>query len=254
MAAGYSYNDWPANSDPSAIGIDSGFGASVGAPGFGSGGYVGGVKSGDVTTVFRYLIDALQEIEPMMYDDGGNGYGCWGYSYRDNVNNPGQLSCHASGTAIDYSAPRHPNGTSTGPNGGGGWTGDQYRAIMAILDGPLQGCISWLTSNDPMHFEIDADADQLARVAESLGGASPSPSPEPEPIKDDDMPRRIVTVYDNELNAVAQALDGPTGVVVLFNPDELAMVQAVIDDDTMVNQTQIDAYNEVLRRGVNGRY
>ena len=39
------------------------------------------------------------------------GYGCWGYEFRANVNNPSQLSCHASGTAIDYNANRHPNGT-----------------------------------------------------------------------------------------------------------------------------------------------
>jgi len=199
MAGGNSYNGWPASDSPSAIGIDKGFGASVGAPGFGSGGYVGGLKAGDVATVFSYLIGRLdREVEAMMDGDNGeNGYGCWGYSYRANVNNPSQLSCHASGTAIDYNAPRHANGTSTGPNGGGGWTGAQYNAIQAILNGPLQGCIRWLTSNDPMHFEIYGNASMVAGVAASLGGSVP-------PSTD-----WFDTVTKDEMQAMLDATIGP---------------------------------------------
>jgi hypothetical protein len=142
------------------------------------------MKSGDVSTVFVYLVTRLHnEVEPMMSEGSNLGYGCWGYSYRANVNNPSSLSCHASGTAIDYNAPKHPNGTSTGPNGGGGWSGSQYNAIKAILNGPLQGGVKWLTSNDPMHFEIGVNASTLAGIAASLGGVTPIP-PEPE----DDMP------------------------------------------------------------------
>ena len=184
MSSGTSYNGWPANSDPNAIGIDKNWGSKVGAPPFGSGGFSGGMKSGDVSTVFVYLVTRLHnEVEPMMSEGSNLGYGAWGYSYRANVNNPSTLSCHASGTAIDYNAPKHPNGTSTGPNGGGGWSGSQYNAIKAILNGPLQQGIKWLTSNDPMHFEIGVGAQKLASIAASLGGVTPIP-PEPE----DDMP------------------------------------------------------------------
>jgi len=199
VSGGNSYNGWPANSDPGAIGIDTKFGSKVGAPAFGSGGYAGGMKSGDVSTLFVYLINALQPIEPMMNQSGGNGYGCWGYSYRANVNNPSTLSCHASGTAIDYNAPKHPNGTSTGPNGGGGWTGSQYNAIKSILGGPLQGAIKWLTSNDPMHFEIGANASKVAQVAASLGGSTP-PQPGPTPIPEDDDDMRYQLVRANSGN------------------------------------------------------
>jgi len=253
MSAGNSYNGWPANSDGNAIGIDTQFGKKVGAPPFGSGGYAGGMKSGDVSTLFIYLINRLHnEVEPMM-NQGGNGYGCWGYSYRANVNNPSQLSCHASGTAIDYNAPKHPNGTSTGPNGGGGWSGSQYNKIRDILAGPLQGAIRWLTSNDPMHFEIYGNSSKVASVAKSLGGGGtpvpPTPTPEPpKPEPEDDMPRRILTVYDAKMNPLGQALDGPTGVITLANPDEANAVQAVIDNDNMVNGAQIDIYNAVLAR------
>jgi len=186
MASGNSYNGWPANSDPNAIGIDTNWGAKVGAPAFGSGGYAGGMKSGDVSTLFVYLVNRLHnEVEPMMNQSGGNGYGCWGYSYRANVNNPSSLSCHASGTAIDYNAPKHPNGTSTGSNGGGGWTGSQYNQIQAILQGPLQGGISWLTSNDPMHFEIQGSASKIASIAASLGGSTGGGG-QPQPPEDDE--------------------------------------------------------------------
>lgn len=204
-----SYNGWVA--PPAAL--DSQFGKMVGAPPFGSGGYAGGMASGDVSVVMAYLIGRLHnEVEPMMTDPstGQLGYGCWGYSYRDNVNNPGQLSNHASGTAIDYNAPRHPNGTSTGPNGGGGWTGDQYRAIRAILDGPLQGSVNWLTSNDPMHFDIRVNASTLAKVAASLGGSTPTPVPPPtdwfDMATEDDLNRIVAAQIAAAIPAIAVAV------------------------------------------------
>lgn len=189
-----SYNGWPASSDPNAIGIDKNF-SVCGTKPFGNGGYAGGMKSGDVSTVFKYLITRLHnEVEPMMTEGGPVGYGCWGYSYRANVNNPSQLSCHASGTAIDYNAPKHPNGTSTGPNGGGGWSGSQYNKIKSIL-GEI-GVISWLTSNDPMHFEIKGNASQVAEAARRLGGSTPEPTPEPEPEEEDMSPAVVIKDAD----------------------------------------------------------
>lgn len=189
MSSGTSYNGWPANSDPNAIGIDKNWGAKVGAPPHGSGGYAGGMKSGDVSTVFVYLVNRLHnEVEKMMSDTGPLGYGCWGYSYRANVNNPSTLSCHASGTAIDYNAPKHPNGTSTGPNGGGGWSGSQYNQIKGILN--EIGVISWLTSNDPMHFEIKGSTSQVAAAAARLGSGSGGGD-------DDDMDEATFKKYMN---------------------------------------------------------
>jgi len=197
-----SYNGWAASPDAGSIGIDTGF-SVLGTRPFGNGGYAGGMKSGAVSTVFKYLITRLHnEVEPMMTEPGTGklGYGCWGYQYRANVNNTSVLSCHASGTAIDYNAPKHGNGTSTGPNGGGGWSAAQYRKILGIL-ADCGGVIKWLTGNDPMHFEISGSAAQVAAAAARLGGipakpdqpttpttptapTTPTPIPEPE---DDDM-------------------------------------------------------------------
>jgi hypothetical protein len=162
------------------------------------------------------------------------------------VNNPTQLSCHASGTAIDWNAPDHPNGS------GGTFTDAQVGTIYQIL-AEVEGAVSWLQGYDEMHFEICVDATTLAGVAARLGaGPTPPTPPDPEPPEppelEDDMPRRIITVYDND-SAVGMALDGPTGVVGLNNEHELNCVKAVIGEDSVANSTEILRYNEVLARG-----
>lgn len=164
MSSGYSYNGWPANSDPSAIGVVQ------------SQWFPGGAKAGDVTTVLAYVARQLDaRVEAIV------GGFCWGYTYKQNVNNPSSLSCHASGTAIDYNAPYHPNGS------GGTFTDAQVGTIYAILD-EVQGAVDWLEGYDEMHFEIAVGADDLAIVAASLGGGTgPAPSPIPIPAEDDTM-------------------------------------------------------------------
>lgn len=238
MSSGTSYNGWPANSDPSAIGIDSKFGASVGAPGYAEGGYVGGLKAGDVSTLFRYLIAELQQIDPPGPSEHA-GYGCWGYSYRANVNNPSQLSCHASGTAIDWRAPWHPNGTSTGPNGGGGFSGSQYSAIRAVLDGPLQGAISWLTSNDPMHFEIKGSSSKVAQVAASLGGSTPPPSQDWfDMATEADLARIVGEQIDARLGTIGVAV-WTTGI------NERGAANAMLNQASAMAQAAADALSHI---------
>lgn len=154
MSSGYSYNGWPANSDPAAIGVVQ----SLWFP--------GGVKAGDVTTVFRYLAEQFNaRVEPIV------GGWCWGYTYKQNVNDPSSLSCHASGTALDVNAPDHPNGS------GGTFTDSQVGVIYAILD-ECAGAVSWLQGYDEMHFEIQVGAADLAAIAATLptGGGTPPPN------------------------------------------------------------------------------
>ena len=159
-----SYNGWPASPDKGAIGVVQ------------SEWFPGGAKQGDVTTVLRYVAEQLHaRVEGIV------GGWCWGYNYRANANNPNSLSCHASGTAIDFNAPEHPNGVA------GTWTDAQRGEIYAILD-EVQGAVHWLDgvdggTADEMHFEICVDANTLARVAREL----PSTQPEPEPEGDKPM-------------------------------------------------------------------
>jgi hypothetical protein len=156
MSSGTSYNGWPASDDRSAIGV---------VP---SEMFPGGVKSGDVATVLGYVMRQLDaRVEPIV-----NGW-CWGYTYKQNVNNPSQLSCHASGTAGDFNAPDHPNGSSDT------FTDEQVGVIYQILD-EVQGGVSWLQGYDEMHFEICVDAGTLAGIAAGLpaGGGGPPPGPD----------------------------------------------------------------------------
>lgn len=155
VAGGYSYNGWPASDNASAIGVNTSWTPLPGIT------FPGGIKGGDVEVVFTYLVVELNKIEACI--KGWN----WGWSYRANVNNPSQLSCHASATAIDYNAPNHPNGTSTGPNGGGGWSSTEYSKVQKVLS-YLEGVVSWLTGNDPMHFEIEGSAADVKRVADKI--------------------------------------------------------------------------------------
>jgi hypothetical protein len=153
MSSGTSYNGWPASDDRSAIGV---------VP---SDWFPGGVKAGDVSTVLGYVMRQLDaRVEAIV--DGWN----WGYTYKANVNNPSQLSCHASGTAGDFNAPSHPNGSS------GTFSDEQVGVIYQILD-EVQGSISWLSGYDEMHFEVCVGAGDLAIVAASLPGSTPPPDP-----------------------------------------------------------------------------
>lgn len=163
MAAGSSYNGWPADPDRASIDVVA------------NDWFPGGVKAGDVTTVLGYVARQLDaRVEAIVA-----GW-CWGYTYKQNVNNPSQLSCHASGTAIDFNAPTHPNGSS------GTFSSDQVGTIYAILD-EVQGAVDWLEGYDEMHFEIAVDPGTLARIAATLPGSGTGPAPTPTPEQDGDM-------------------------------------------------------------------
>jgi hypothetical protein len=173
MSSGTSYNGWPASDDRAAIGV-------VSSPMF-----PGGVKAGDVATVLGYVMRQLDaRVEPIV-----NGW-CWGYTYKANVNNPSQLSCHASGTAGDFNAPDHPNGSS------GTFTDDQVGVIYQILD-EVQGSVSWLQGYDEMHFEICVSAATLAPIAAGLADGGYAPDVEDDmPLTDADYDAIAARVWD----------------------------------------------------------
>jgi len=178
-----SYNGWPASDDKASIGVVS------------SEWFPGGAKAGDVTTVMRYVVEQLNSrVEPIV------GGWCWGYTYKANVNNPSQLSCHASGTAIDFNAPDHPNGSS------GTFSDAQVGTIYEIL-AEVQGAVDWLEGYDEMHFEIAVDAGTLANIAASLpsgGGGTPPPQGDWFDMATEDDLRRIVgEEIDKRLNSIA---------------------------------------------------
>lgn len=138
------------------------------------------VRSGDVATVFDWFIRRFHsEVEPI---DGGV-LDDWSYAYRKGTGTP-KLSNHASGTAVDLNAEKHPWNTRAEQN----FSKSQIDAVTRILvDARVNGqdVIRWISNKDPMHFEINywdrggSAANVAALAARIRGGEAVQPSPEP---------------------------------------------------------------------------
>lgn len=89
----------------------------------------------------------------------------WGYAVRPIRGSRTGLSNHASGTALDLNAPRHPLGKR------GTFTAQQTAAIRAELK-RYGGAIRWggdyENRADEMHFEIVADVARCAEVLDKV--------------------------------------------------------------------------------------
>ena len=176
----YSYNGWAASPYPSRINVNTAWTPLPGVR------FPGGIKRGDVETVFTYLVRQLDKrVEKASEYRPGDD---WGYAYRANVNNPNTLSCHASATAIDYNATQHPNRIKYT------WTRAQVREIYKILD-ELAGVVKWLEGYDEMHFEIRGTPAMVAKVAKKIRDGAVVPVPPvpvpPPPELETDMPTII---------------------------------------------------------------
>lgn len=152
--------------------------------------FVGGiVDNADVETLFAYALGRFhREVEPLVNP------GCWGFSYRENRNDPTSLSNHSSGTAVDANAPQHPNGVPTART----FTPAQIATVHAIL-ADLDGVVRWggdyQNTPDSMHFEINAVPVRVAIVAARLRRA-----------QEDDMPYTEQQLTDIVRAAVAAEL------------------------------------------------
>jgi len=123
------------------------------------------VRSGEVTTLLIHVARRFhQAVEPLVVP------GCWGWAYRQNVNSPGTWSNHASGTAIDLNAPRHPNGSANT------FTRAQVAAIRVILD-ECRGVVRWggdyARTKDEMHFEINVQPSDPRLVGAAINIRDP---------------------------------------------------------------------------------
>jgi hypothetical protein len=163
QAAAVSQNGWGVITTSSSAALDRGFTA-------GGATFPGGVRRGDVSTILRYVATRFdREVEAL------HNPGCWGWSYRL-IRGGTSYSNHASATALDCNAPRHPLGKA------GTFSAAQVRTIHAIL-GVCEGTVRWggdySGRKDEMHFEINRGPGNpaIARVARKLGGNPPPPPP-----------------------------------------------------------------------------
>lgn len=163
-----SYNGFKASSNPADFGgLDNSFvpGTSIR--------FLPGLRKGDVATVLFYVaaqLDARVE-DGDLYVPGDE----WGYSYRPSKNSAALLSCHASATAFDWNATRHPNGKR------GTFTPAQVAKIREIL-AEVDGVVYWGGDGwdggtvDEMHFEI-ATGTTLEKLAEVVAKIKVKPLP-----------------------------------------------------------------------------
>lgn len=125
----------------------------------------------NVAAVFTYLARAYNaRVEPI----AGGTPDDWSYAYRADRNDPSALSCHASGTALDFNATKHPNGVK------GTFTAAQVatmRAIIAELDGTVQCGEFYQHTTDGMHWEINVPPGGLQAIGAKLRTvAKPKPT------------------------------------------------------------------------------
>ena len=120
----------------------------------------GRVRPGPVWVIFDHLCRRFDaEVEPIVVGHS------WGWAKRPIRGSSTAISNHASGTAIDLNAPRHPLGKH------GTFTKKQVAAIEQIL-AELGGTVRWgghyRGRKDEMHFEIDASAARVDNVAAQI--------------------------------------------------------------------------------------
>ncbi|MFB6726798.1 M15 family metallopeptidase [Kribbella sp. NPDC056345] len=128
--------------------------------------------AGYLLTHFAAWFDKhVESIDSGQLDD-------WGYAERP-IKGGVQLSNHASGTALDLNALRHPLAKR------GTFTKAQYAAIRAqlkVYEGALRHGIDYVKRADEMHVEINASAAKVAAVARKLRGAPVPPATPPKDV------------------------------------------------------------------------
>jgi hypothetical protein len=125
------------------------------------------VRKGDVATV---LLDVAAWFDQNI-EDIDKGADDWGWSVRK-ISGSSTYSNHASGTAIDLNAEKHPMGVATSK----GLSSQQINEIRGILKSRYKGVIRWggdyKSRPDAMHFEINKDSAAVKSLAQSFKSPS----------------------------------------------------------------------------------
>jgi len=141
-----SYNGWPASKDPTEIGIKS-----YAVPGTNR-------KLKCAEAVAPLLIGFAAEFHALIEPIDEGALDEWGYCFRDVRGVPGKLSNHASGTAIDLNATKHPL-TKRGT-----FPAEKVPMIKALAK---KYGLAWggeWTRADEMHFEVAVNEAKAAKI------------------------------------------------------------------------------------------
>lgn len=182
----------------------------------------GRVLPGDVHAIFDYLGSNFDRLVEKI-----DRASSWGYSYRP-IAGSKTLSNHASGTAVDFNAPRHPMGKKNTFNA------TQVRSIRSIL-ATLESVVRWggdFSRADDMHFEINSNAANVKRVADKIRSWSNDTPSIPVPPKTEVIPESEteMLLFRNEKN----------GAVVLLNGGKVFIIEgAALDTAPLTNLSSI---------------
>jgi hypothetical protein len=141
------------------------------------------VADGPAGDVLMHVLAQLHaRVEPLTLDGTDGALDDWGYAPRP-IRGSTETSNHASATAVDANATRHPLGAEHT------FTATQraeIHRILAEVDQVVRWGGDYTGRKDEMHFEINAGQDAVARVATRLAQQA---QPEPAPIQkeEDDM-------------------------------------------------------------------
>jgi len=233
-----SYNGWTASANPADFGgIEP---LVIAGENFG-----GGVRKGDVHYLFQcFWTDFHNEVEPL-FQAGWHEADEWGGAFRLN-RNANNLSCHASWTACDGNATRHPNGVPASKT----FTPAQIDKIRWLCKVKYRGLLRWggdfTGTPDAMHVEVIGTVGQVAALvielkkAQGIPGVvipAPSGGVQYEPRVDAPLGSRILSL-------------GKVG-------DDVGFVQRWLglkDDDEFGPATKmaVEAYQKVRGLGVDG--
>jgi hypothetical protein len=145
-----SYNGWPASKDQAEIGIKA---YKVEGT---------NLKLRCAEKVAPLLINFAKEFNELIEPIDGGTFDDWGYAYRDVRGVVGKLSNHASGTAIDLNATKHPLGKVG--------TFDAAKVPMIRALAKKYG-LTWggdWTRKDEMHFEIAIKPEKVEAFIKKL--------------------------------------------------------------------------------------
>lgn len=147
-----SQNGWPASADPKTIDVQSFL-----VPGT-------ELKLRVCKKVAPILINFAAEFNQLVEKLEGKQLDDWGYAYRQVRGATDMLSNHASGTAIDLNANKHPLGAKDT------FQPKQVDALLELCDKyKLRWGGLYRNRKDEMHFEIVETPKQVKATIERLG-------------------------------------------------------------------------------------
>jgi len=145
-------NGWPASEDRKALGIET-----FTVPGT-------KIRFACAKAVAPILISFAKDFHELVEPIDEGQLDDWGYAFRQTRGSDRILSNHASGTAIDLNAIKHPLGKSNTFNK------HQRNTInLLITKYGLTWGGNYKRRKDDMHFEIALDRDEVKQKIEQLG-------------------------------------------------------------------------------------